>query len=398
MDTKDCCKMKTATVLVHAGRHRDPNWEYVNPPVVRASTVLHKSVEDMAERGESWESGRCGKLPYATYGTPTQYAFYEALSALEGGTFAWAYPTGLAACTIPLLAFVKAGDHLLYSDSIYGPTREFIEKAVSRMGVEVEAYDPLLGEEIGALIRPNTTLCVTESVGSHSFEVQDIPGIARACRARGVVTFCDATWGTPLYFRPLEHGIDIVAHAATKYIAGHSDLTMGVVVCSGEIARRVRDNAMLYGQTASPDDIFLAFRGLHSMEVRVERASRNACRVIEWLRGRPEVERVLYPALPDDPGYRIWKRDYTGATSLFGVLFRPEFSGGIGAMVNALEIFGRGYSWGGFESLLIPSYGTRTVRGVDFSRMVRIAVGLEDPDDLIADLAQAFGRLRGSAA
>lgn len=394
MSIKD---LDPATQLVHAGRDWNPDWGYVNPPVVRASTVLHASCEDMMARVRDEQAVRDGKPCYGTYGGPAHKAFYSAMKTLEGpnAAGAWAFSTGLAATTTPLFAFVKAGSHALFSDSIYGPTREFAEEILGAMGVDVEFFDPCASPEaIEALMRPETTLLMMENPGSHSFEMSDVPGIAAVCRRHGVTSVIDNTWATPLYFKPLDHGVDMVVHAATKFIAGHSDLTMGVVVCNARVWPAVYRTAVRLGQAASADDVYLAYRGLHTMGVRVEHAARSAEKIVHWLLDRPEVETVRWPALASDPSHAIWKRDYTGATSLFAVVFKPEYAGKLSPFVDALKLFGRGYSWGGYESLLIPGYGTRTVRGADFSRMVRIAVGLESADDLIADLAQGLEHLR----
>ena len=387
--------LKTDTLLVHAGRHRDANWDYVNPPVVRGSTVLHQSSQDMIDRVASKADYMNAKPCYGTYASPLHKAFYEALMALEGSKAvgAWAFSTGLAACTTPLFAFLKAGDHALFVDTIYGPTRAFAEETLTRMGVDVEFFDPKIGGDIRKLFRANTTLVMMESPGSHSFELMDVPAIAEACRERGIASVIDNTWATPLYFKPLDVGVDMVIHAATKYIAGHSDLTMGVVICNERVWSQVYHTVTQFGQAASGDDIWLAYRGLHTMSVRVKHAAASAAEVIAWLQKRPEVERVCYPALPDDPSYSIWKRDYTGATSLFAVVLKPEYEGKIGRFVDALTIFGRGYSWGGYESLLIPGYGKRTVTGSPFNRMMRLAVGLEDPKDLIRDLEAGFAAM-----
>ena len=335
MSMKD---LDAATQLVHAGRDWDPEWGCVNPPVVRASTVLHTSCEDMMDRVHDEMACRDGKPCYGSYGGPAHKAFYSAMKTLEGpnAAGAWAFSTGLAATTTPLFAFVRAGCHALFSDSIYGPTREFAEQILRTMGVDVEFFDPAASPEaIEAMMRPETTL------------------LAAACRRHGVTSVIDNTWATPLYFKPLDHGVDMVVHAATKYIAGHSDLLMGVVVCNERVWPAVYRTAVRLGQAASPDDVYLAYRGLHTMGVRVAHAAKSAERIVHWLLERPEAP-----------------------------------------FVDALKLFGRGYSWGGYESLLIPSYGTRSVRENTFSRMVRIAVGLESPDDLIADLEQSLKRLR----
>lgn len=387
--------MREETLLVHAGRHISDDYDFVNPPVIRASTVLHKSAEDMMSRAMHERDMIEDKIPYGTYGTPTHHAFYKALCALEGkkAVGAWAFPSGLAACTIPLLAFLKAGDHALLIDTIYGPTREFAEEILRRMGVEVEFFAPSIGANIVSLFKANTTLVMLETPGSHTFEMPDVPAIAKACQEKGVISVIDNTWATPLFFKPLDVGVDVVIHAATKYIGGHSDLTMGVVICNAKTWPRAYRTFVQTGQTTSCDDIYLAYRGLHSMAVRVKTAAQSTKQIIDWLLQRPEVERVLWPALPTDPSYPIWKRDFSGATSLFGVVFKERYANQLAPMIDALKIFGRGYSWGGFESLLIQSYGTRNRTPMPFERMVRLAIGLENPHDLIEDLNQAFNQL-----
>lgn len=388
--------MREETLLVHAGLHISDDYDFVNPPVIRASTVLHQSAQDMMNRAMHERDMVKDKIPYGTYGSPTHHAFYKALCTLEGSKAkgAWAFPSGLAACTIPLLAFLKAGDHALFIDTIYGPTREFAEEILRRMGVEVDFFPPSVGKDIVSYIKPNTSLLMLETPGSHTFEMPDVPAIAQVCQEHNVVSVIDNTWATPLYFKPLEVGIDVVIHAATKYIGGHSDLTMGVVICNEKTWPRAYRTIIQTGQTTSCDDIYLAYRGLHSMAVRVKAASESAKKVIDWLLTREEVERVLWPALPTDPSYPIWKRDFKGATPLFGVVFKEQYANKLAPMIDALQIFGRGYSWGGFESLLIQSYGTRTKTPMPFERMVRIAIGLENPDDLIEDLRQAFEKLQ----
>lgn len=387
--------MREETLLVHAGRHISDDYDFVNPPVIRASTVLHKSAEDMMNRAMHERAMIEDKIPYGTYGTPTHHAFYKALCALEGknAAGAWAFPSGLAACTIPLLAFLKAGDHALLIDTIYGPTREFAEEVLRRMGVEVEFFSPSVGADIASLFKANTALVMLETPGSHTFEMPDVPAIAKACQEKGVISVIDNTWATPLFFKPLDVGVDVVIHAATKYIGGHSDLTMGVVICNAKTWPQAYRTFAQTGQTTGCDDIYLAYRGLHSMAVRVKAAAQSTKQIIDWLLQREEVERVLWPALPTDPSYPIWKRDFSGATSLFGVVFKERYANKLAPMIDALKIFGRGYSWGGFESLLIQSYGTRNQTPMPFERMVRIAVGLENPVDLIEDLNQAFNQL-----
>ena len=261
------------------------------------------------------------------------------------------------------------------------------------MGVEVEFFAPSVGADIASLFKANTALVMLETPGSHTFEMPDVPAIAKVCQEKGVISVIDNTWATPLFFKPLDVGVDVVIHAATKYIGGHSDLTMGVVICNAKTWPQAYRTFVQTGQTTGCDDIYLAYRGLHSMAVRVKAAAQSTKQIIDWLLQREEVERVLWPALPTDPSYPIWKRDFSGATSLFGVVFKERYANNLAPMIDALKIFGRGYSWGGFESLLIQSYGTRNRTPMPFERMVRIAVGLENPVDLIEDLNQAFNQL-----
>lgn len=384
------------TLLTHAGRKFDPKLPFVNPPVVRASTVLFENVHRMLECEEHRNAGVKDSPTYGIWGTPTHEAFYEALKALEGNNAcgAWAFSTGLAACTVPLLAFVSSGDHALFADSIYGPTRDFAENILTRFGVEVEFYEPRIGADIEKLMRPNTKLVFMETVGSHTFELQDVPAIAKVCRAHNAISVIDNTWATPLYFKPLDHGVDMVIHAATKYMSGASDLMMGVIICNDRAWKPVFKVIGDTGQATPADDIYLAFRGLHSMAARMAMAEKTTAVVMEWLKNRPEVESILWPADPETPDYALWKRDFKGASPLFGVLFKSEYAGQLTPMIDALQLFGRGYSWGGYESLLIPSYGKRTEGTHPFNRMIRIAVGLEDASDLIADLENAFKALK----
>jgi cysteine-S-conjugate beta-lyase len=333
---------------------------------------------------------------YGVYGTPTHHAFYAALNVLEGGHRSWALPTGLAACTMAILAFVRAGDHVLVPDSVYWPTRRFCRQTLSRFGVDTTFYDPCAGDELEALFRPTTRVLFMESPGSLTFEMQDVPRLAALARARDVFTVVDNTWATPLFFQPLAHGADVSLHAATKYIGGHSDLLMGTLTVNERAWPAVREAMHFYGMTTSPDDVYLAHRGLHTMAARLALHRANADRLIAWLREQPEVERILYPALPDDPGHALWKRDMSGASGLFGVVLRPGLAGGaLEALVDSVELYGRGYSWGGYESLLIPAFPERTIVPRPWEgRIFRISAGLEDADDLLDDLSRAFEALR----
>jgi cystathionine beta-lyase len=302
---------------------------------------------------------------------------------------------------LTLTAFLAAGDHLLISDSCYGPTRTFAEKVLKRFGVSVDFYDPLMGGAIGALLRPETKLVYMESPGSLTFEVQDVPAIVAACRARGVVTALDNTWATPLFFDALGRGVDIVLHAATKYIVGHSDANMGVVTAATpEHWRTIKAMAVMQGMAAGPDDLFLAQRGLRTMSVRLRQHERGAIAVARWLASRPEVARVLHPALPDDPGHAVWKRDFKGSSGLFGVLLKPFEKNAVAAMLDGMTLFKMGASWGGYESLILPQ-DPRAIRSATRweadGPLLRLHVGLEDPEDLIADLEAGLDRLRRAA-
>jgi cystathionine beta-lyase len=387
---------RRATVAVTGGRARSKSFDYVNPPLVRGSTVLHDSVADMRKRVQARSAGQDDVATYGIYGTPTHHAFYEALNALEGGYRSWAVPSGLTACTMAILAFVRHGDHVLVPDCVYSPTRRFCRQTLARYGVETTFYDPRAGDELAALFRPATRVLFMESPGSLTFEMQDVPRLAALARERGASVVVDNTWATPLFFQPLAHGADVSVHAATKYIGGHSDLLMGTLTTNERAWPAIRETMHHYGLTTSPDDVWLAHRGLHSMAARLSLHRANAERLIAWLRAQPEVERVLYPPLPDDPGHALWKRDMSGASGLFGVALKAGLpAGALEALVDAVELFGRGYSWGGYESLLIPAFPERTAGPCQFDgRLFRISAGLEDADDLVADLERGFAALR----
>ena len=394
------------TRLTHLGRNRAGSFDYVNPPLVRGSTVLHEDVVDMRDRvhrrnaGEDCEAGT--PAAYGIYGTPTHLAFYQALTALERGFRSWAFPSGLTACTMAILAYVQQGDHVLVPDSVYGPTRRFARETLPRYGVETSFYDPRVGEAgraaVEELFRPNTRLLFLESPGSLTFEMQDVPLLASVARAHGSISVIDNTWATPLYFQPIAHGVDVSVHAATKYIAGHSDLIIGTVTCNERAWPRLRETIHHYGLTTSPDDCWLALRGLRSMGARLGQHRATAEKLIAWLKRQPEVERILFPADPDDPGHALWRRDMSGACGLFGVVLKAGLDEArFHAFIDGMRLFGRGYSWGGFESLLIPVFPERTVRPDEYAgRLFRIQSGLEDADDLIADLDAGFARLRAA--
>jgi cystathionine beta-lyase len=391
--------MKKDTRLVTLGRDRE-TFDLVNPPLTRGSTVLHDTVADMRERVRRRNAGDdAGPIAYGIYGTPTHQAFYDALTELEGGHRSWAMPSGLTACAMAVLAYVKQGDHVLVPDSVYWPTRRFCRDTLVRYGVTTTFYDPGIGAELERLFMPTTRVLFLESPGSLTFEMQDVPLLAKIARAHDAISVIDNTWATPLYFQPLKAGVDVSVHAATKYIGGHSDLLMGTVTCNERAWPRMRETIHHYGLTTSPDDCYMALRGLRSMSARLAQHRATAECLIAWLKQQPEVERILFPADPDDPGYALWKRDMSGASGLFGVVLKPGPSeAAFHALIDDLQLFGRGYSWGGFESLLIPISPERTAVPLPYrGHLFRIAAGLEDADDLILDLAAGFARLRAGA-
>jgi len=386
--------MKDDTKITHAGRDPMAHHGAVNPPVYHASTILFPTMDSYVGRS----ADPTVKVRYGRRGTPTTFALEDALSELEGGADTVITPSGLQAITMALMAFVKSGDHVLVTDSTYAPTRNFCTKVLSELGVETSFYDPTAGAGVAEHLRPNTRIVWTESPGSQTFEVQDIPAIAKAAHDAGAVVLMDNTWSGGFYFKPLRHGVDVSVHAATKYIVGHSDVMMGAIVCNKATAEQVRTRSSLFGNHAGPDDVYLALRGLRTLGVRMPRHFQNAMKVAEWLDARPEVDRVMYPALPGDPGHGIWKRDFTGASGLFGFVLNKGRPRDVARMLDGMELFGMGSSWGGYESLLIPTapghYRTAT-KWQPTGPSLRIHVGLEDPDDLIDDLAKGFDRLNG---
>jgi cystathionine beta-lyase len=387
--------MEEQTKLTVLGRNPAAHSGAVNVPVVRASTILYDSVADIAAKVAARERDEPA-ITYGRSGTPTTFAFTQAIAELENGYRTVCFPSGAAACAIPLLACVKTGDHVLVVDCAYGPTRAFCEGTLRRMGVEVEYFDPALGAGVAALLRPNTAVLFLESPGSHTFEMQDVPAMAAAVRPRGVKVLIDNTWATPLLYKPLDHGADIVIHAATKYIVGHSDAMLGIATANKEAWPLLKAGWAQFGQSAAPDDLFLALRGLRTMAVRLRQHQESALEVAAWLRGRPEVKQVLYPALPGAPGHDIWKRDFKGASGLFAIELRPVAEDRVSAFIDSLDLFGIGFSWGGFESLAVPGKvkNIRTASKWTFEGpLVRLHIGLEAPADLIADLSQGLKNL-----
>ncbi len=392
--------MKQDTLITTAGRDPKSNHGIVNPPVYHASTIVSPTLEEFRERRKHrWEPG---VFTYGRQGTPTHEAFEVAVAALLGGDRAVAMGSGLAAINAAMLAYLKSGDHVLMVDSVYGPARSFCDRFLARFGVETTYYDPLIGAGIAALIRDNTKIVYTESPGSLTFEVQDIRAIADEAHKKGCVVIIDDTWSSGMFFKPFEHGVDVSAIAATKYIVGHSDVMMGVITTTDEQWQRVRQSASDLGANSGPDDVYLALRGLRTIGVRMRQHHANGLKLARWLQGRPEVVDVLHPGLPDNPSHELWKRDFTGACGLFGVVLKPYPEKALAALLDGLDLYGMGSSWGGFESLILltdpASIRVATQdRWKDVGPTLRIHAGLEDADDLIADLEKGFERLNANA-
>lgn len=379
--------LKPETRLITAGRDPQSQFGFVNPPVYHASTVLYPTAEDQVAHRSRYQYGRRG--------TPTTEALEAALRDMEGDNCAGVVllPSGLAAISTALLAVAGSGDHVLITDSVYRPTRNFCEGLFKRMGVETTYYDPLIGADIAKLFKPNTRVVFVEAPGSQSFEMQDIPAIAKVAHDKGALVMMDNTWATPLYFKALDKGVDISIQAGTKYIGGHSDIMFGCVSANAATFPKLKEAHGLMGVCVGPDDVFLALRGLRTMAVRLKQHNAAGLKVARWLEARPEVARVMHPGLESDPGHAIWKRDFTGATGLFSIVLKPMDEKAVYAFMNALALFGMGFSWGGFESLVIifdcNEYRTAT-KWAPGGPTLRFHIGLEDPDDLIADLDNGF--------
>lgn len=389
--------MKKDTTIVHAGRHPEQHSGAVNPPVYHVSTVTYPTIGAMkAAEKEPFEGMRYGR-----FGTPTSFALEEAVCALEGGYRSISTASGLAAITGTLNALLKTGDHVLMVDTVYYPTRRFCTEHLRRFGVETTFYDPLVGGDIAALMRPETRVVFVESPGSLTFEMQDIPAIAAVAHAQGAVVVMDNTWATPLFYQPFSKGVDISIQAATKFIVGHSDAMLGVVTCATpELWRTVKSSVAMAGVCGGAEEVYLGLRGLRTLAVRLRQHQESGLKLANWLKSRPEVVRVMHPALPDDPGHALWLRDFTGACGLFGFEVAPAAPQAVERFLDGLAHFGLGYSWGGYESLIIPTTGEIRRTAVPWRAAgptFRIHTGLEDPDDLIADLASGLERL-GSAA
>ena len=387
-----------ATRMARAGRPEGAGRSLINPPLHRGSTVTFPNVADRYAAGRERMDQA---LVYGTLGNATHHALEDLVAEIEGGTRCQILGSGLAAITTPLLACLSAGDHLLLPDSVYGPTRSFADGMLRRLGVATTYYDPCItADGLAALLRPETRVLFLESPGSHTFEVQDVPALAAVARAHGATVMLDNTWGVH-FFQPFRHGVDISIQVLTKYVGGHSDILLGAIVTNAQADwERVRTGALELGQVASPDDCWLALRGARTLPVRLARQMESGLAVARWLSSRPEISRVLHPALPSCPGHAIWKRDFSGASSLFGIVFGENFSAeAVAAMTDSLSLFGIGASWGGFDSLALPSLGiVRTAGTGGFGgEGMRLHIGLEDPADLIEDLARGLAVLSAHA-
>lgn len=370
------------------GRQPDRYHGFVNTPIFRGSTILSPDIASY--------SGKTQEYTYGRRGTPTVRALEDSITELEGGTASVLTPSGLNAIACALLSVVGAGDHILVTDSAYQPARKICNGLLKRLGVETTFYDPLIGAGIAELFRDNTKLVYTESPGSQTFEMQDLPALAEAAHARGAVVIADNTWATPLFCNPLALGADIVLHAGTKYFGGHADVNLGTVTAREAHAAALGDVHGEMGVCPSPEDVFLALRGLRTLAIRLRQHQESALQMAEWLAARPEVERILHPARPGDPGHAIWNRDFRGSSGLFSVILKPVGPEALAAMVDDLELFGIGASWGSFESLVIPfnpsDYRTATEWKAE-GPALRFHIGLEDVADLKADLEAGFERL-----
>ena len=383
--------LKPDTRFSVGGRDPFAHHGYVNPPVYHASTLLYETAEDyLAHRG---------RYSYGRRGTPTSEALENAIREIEGPQCGGVslLPSGLAAISSALLSVLGSGDHVLVTDNAYGPTRTFANNLLTRYGIATTYYDPLIGADIEKLFQPNTRAVFTEAPGSLSFEMSDIPAIAKAAHAKGAAVLMDNTWAGPLYFRALEHGVDLSILSGTKYIGGHSDVMLGTISSTAPYAARVKDTVQTMGLCVGPDDMYLGLRGLRTMGVRLKQHHASGVKIARWLEGRPEILRVMHPALESHPGHAIWKRDFTGACGLFAVVFKPVPQATVNRFLNALTLFGMGASWGGFESLAIP-YDLKTYRTATQwapgGPTVRFHIGLEDAGDLMADMERGFAAMK----
>ncbi len=389
--------MKKDTKLIHAGRDKKWTGQAVSPPVYHASTIIFDTVADLKEGLRTFKEKR---MFYGRRGTPTHFAFRDAMIELEGGHDCLVYPSGIAAISAALLSFLGSGDHLLMVDTCYGPTRALCYKVLKRMGIETTYYDPMIGADIAGLIKENTKVIFCESPGSLTMEVQDIPALSEVAKENDIIVMLDNTYGNVVNFSPFEHGVDISVQSATKYIVGHSDAMLGTGSATEALWPRLQDNSYFMGQTAAPDDIYLAMRGLRTLSQRIKQHEQSALKIAEWLKEQDVVDKVLHPAFADCPGHEFWKRDFSGSNGLFSFTLKVGNDDAITALLDNLAFFKMGYSWGGFESLAMSFYDLKRERALnlwdDYGPLVRLHVGLEDVEDLIADLEQGLTQFRNA--
>lgn len=387
-------KQQLETNIITTGRNKNWNQGVVNTPIYRASTVLFDTLDEMYD---AVNNGSENKLAYGLRGTPTHFAFQEAVAELEGGHATALYPSGSAAISCSLLSFLSAGDHLLMVDSVYHPTRQFCDTILKDFGVETTYYDPVIGAGVEKLIQANTKILFLESPGSLTMEVQDVPTLCSIAHQHNVITILDNTWASPINCRPFELGVDISIQAATKYIAGHSDVMMGTATTKEKYWLRLKTRSYALGQCVSPDDVYLAHRGLRTLAVRMKQHASSALEIANWLAQRSEVDHVRYPAFPSCPGHDFFKRDFSSSNGLFSFVLKRASRAQIQQFVEGMNLFKMGFSWGGYESLIIPIFNLSKIRTATKwstdSYLVRLHIGLEDPKDLIDDLNEAFKRL-----
>jgi len=395
-------KMHEATRIVHAGRDPKEQGWMVNPPIYQSSTIVFPTLKDLiyAERGYSNNDlVEPYELKYGRYGTQTNFALERAIAEIDGGYNSFVTASGAAAINTALVAFLKQGDHMLLVDNVYSPTRSFADKFLKKLGIETTYYDPKIGEDIKKLIKKNTKVIFLESPGSLSFEIQDVPAICKVAKKMGIVTIVDNSWASGIYFKPLEHGADVVVTALTKYINGHSDTMMGAITVQEKHFRVMYEAFRYMAVTAAPFSSYMVQRGMRTTKIRMDHCFKSALELAQWLEARSEVEKVLYPALESDENHKLWKRDFTGAAGLFTIILDRKYSNeSLARMVDKLHYYAMGYSWGGYESLILPidPSGVRSITKWAYSNKtcLRINVGLEDIQDLKDDLEAGFKRLR----
>ena len=395
-------KIHEATRIIHAGRNPKEQGWMVNPPIYQTSTIVFPTYKDFmyAERGYSNNDlVQPYELKYGRYGTQTNFALEQAISEIEGGYNTFVTSSGAAAINTALIAFLKQGDHMLLVDNVYSPTRGFADKFLKKFGIETTYFDPHIGEGISKLIKKNTKVIFMESPGSQTFEIQDVPAICKIAKKHNIVTILDNSWASGIYFKPFDYGVDISVMALTKYINGHSDIMMGSITVQEKYFRVMYEAFRYMAVTAAPYSSYMVQRGLRTAKIRMDHCFKSGLEMAQWLESRPEVEKVLYPALPSDANHQLWKRDFTGAAGLFSIILDKKYSNeALARMLDKLHYYGMGYSWGGYESLIIPfdasSIRTATKYSYANKTALRINIGLEDVEDLKNDLEAGFKRLK----